>query len=352
VAFDNNNPPVENGRVAALVALMARRAADASGAGTARVGMQPLAPVEDHRKADRDEGPPAGAPPTGASPADGASGKKSIFKPKASDPARMKVATQPAAPNASAIANHHDYGLTWPQDIVYDVTARLLGDEWIPVIKSMTGRYSRQVNLVTGLNGVPQQDIPNAGVATQANFQNLLDALQNCGDPAHLYSHYSLAAVQAHENEHANRLRVALEDVEAKIKKLFEAIILPAAIGEDEVGATMRLKRDDRYDDAVFSAFKLWDGRFSEIIEHDHDVGGPCEVAERRVTTPLFEAIQQRAIEQGWIPTPAQRTGAGFAPPGTVSGVAASIRKPPQPAAAPKPPLNLPPKATWPPPKQ
>ncbi len=69
MAFDNNAPPVENGRVAALVDLMARKAAGVS-AGTGRVGIQPVVPGDDHREADRDGGPSES----------GASGSKSIFK--------------------------------------------------------------------------------------------------------------------------------------------------------------------------------------------------------------------------------------------------------------------------------
>ena len=336
MAFDNNAPPVENGRVAALVDLMARKAAGVS-AGTGRVGIQPVVPGDDHREADRDGGPSGGA-----------SGTKSIFKSK-SDSARMKVSTLPAAPNATAAAAYgNDYGLTWPQDIVYDLTAKKSGNEWAPVVKSVTGRYSRQVRLVTGLNGIQQQDIPNASVATQANYQNLLDSLQNLGDPARLYSHYSLAAVQAHEDQHANRVRLALENVEGQIKSLFEVITVPiAGVAEDEGAATARIQADPRYNPAVANAFQLWDNEFDRIIAQDHAANGPCETAERRVTTGLFEAIRKRAMESAWIATPGQKTGADFAPPGRVSGIAATIGD--EPAKPPKAPLNLPPKAAWPP---
>jgi hypothetical protein len=336
VAFDNNQPPVEKGRVAALVELMARKAAGASG-GTGRVGVQPVVAVEDHREGD------------------GASGSKSIFKSKArpsaeSDATRMKVGTVPAAPNAAAIGAYGNaYGLTWPQDILYDLTAKKIGDDWVPVVKSVTGRYSRQVRLVTGLNGQPQQDIPNAGVATQANYQNLLDSLQNLGVPATNYSHYSLAAVQAHEDQHANRVRLALENVEAQIKQLFEAITVPiAVVSESEAAATARIQADPRYNKAVDDAFDLWDAEFDNIIAQDHAGNGPCETAERRVTTGLFEAVHQRAIERQWIATPGQKAGTG-APVGTVAGIRANIGN--QPAPTQKDPLNLPPKAAWPPKK-
>jgi hypothetical protein len=226
----------------------------------------------------------------------------------------MSVYHVPQDPDAVALANHDEYGLTWPQEIEYELTAKMMGDEWVPVITSMTGRYSRQATLLTGLNGVPQQDIPDASVATAGNYELMLEALENLGTPANQFTHYSLAAVQAHEDQHANRVRLALENKKPEIEALFEAITVPVAGNGDEAAAVVSIKADPRYAQAKADAFDLWDREFDALIAGDHTGDGPCEMAEKRVTRGLAEAIRQKAIDQRWLATPDQVEGTGVQP--------------------------------------
>ena len=246
-------------------------------------------------------------------------------------------------PSGTAIATlEPDYGLTWPETIDVELTAKKSGDEWVPVITKLTGNYSVQARLLPGPPA--QQDIPNAGVATAGNFQALLDSLDQLGNGNH--SHYSLAAVQSHEAEHANRVRLALENIEAELTEELEEVTTPIQQNDTAALAIARIQGDPRWATAVADGVQDWNDEFDRIIAGDHNGDGPCEKAEKRVTVPLRKAIHDRAVQAKWIAPPNQlNTGGG---PNQVQNVKTNLGQ--QQAPVPKPQLQLPPKKQWPPP--
>ena len=251
---------------------------------------------------------PAFAPPTIASVEVAAKSDRQTDIPKVRALKRRKVAMKPEAPNGEALANMgDDYGLTWPQDMEVEMLATKLGNDWAPKVSRLTGTYSRQTQLVDGPGGVKQIDITSAALATLANYQLMLQSLDQLGTPGDTFTHYSLAAVQAHEDQHANRVRLALENLDADISKRFAAITVPILTPtETAAAAEIRIRADPRWAPAVTQSVQDWNTEFDRLIADDHAGDGACEVAERRVTQPLAKAIRARAVTEKWLATPGQ----------------------------------------------
>lgn len=215
--------------------------------------------------------------------------------------ARSKIGITKVAPNATALGQlGPDYGITWPQDVRLTLNAKLEGDTWVPSVTDLTGDYSVQATLLPH-----QTDVPDASVATLANYQQILAALDNLGDPGHAHNWYSLKAVQAHESRHATRALQALMDVREAIENRMAQVTVPRANNQETaLQAVARIQAAPGYALALQQCFTLWDNRFDVLINGDHTGDGPCETAERSITVPIANAIRERAKTERWLAPP------------------------------------------------
>jgi hypothetical protein len=214
------------------------------------------------------------------------------------------VTTSSVAPNATALGQlGNDYGLTWPQRVIPTFEAKKLGNNWELRLTKLAGEYSIQTHLPGGM-----QDIPDATIATQANYQALLRSLDHLGNPpGGAPTHYSLAAVRAHESKHSTRCHEALDNKAEEIEGLFKRITVPIADNNETAATALgRLQGHARYNKTVRRAFRRWDRHFDVLLQGDHTPDGPCEMAEKGVTRPLRNAIYERARANGWLPQNAQ----------------------------------------------
>jgi hypothetical protein len=232
------------------------------------------------------------------------------------------------APNAEALANlAPDYGLTWPQDIRVDMGATKSGNNWVPVVNSFTCEYSRQARILAHQTDLTAVSIP--GLINAGNFQAAIDALDQLGVPGGTHNFYSLAAVASHESQHSVRCREAIDNLKDRMVQLITAVTVPVTAAADAGAAVTAIRARHAFRSAVRTAVREWNREFDRLIDLDHDANGPCEIAERRVVTPLIAQIRQYAISQRWIATPAP-----VALPAGALGVAAATARVGAPAPA------------------
>lgn len=214
---------------------------------------------------------------------------------------RSKIGIEKVAPNATALGElGGDYGITWPQQVRVTLGAKLQGEDWTPTVTDIAGDYSVQARILDH-----QADVPDASVATQANYQEILTALDNLGEPGEALNWYSLKAVQAHESKHATRALQALMDVrEAMEARIAQVTVARANNQETAPQAVARIQAAPGYALALQACFALWDARFDELINGDHNGEGPCELAERSITVPIANAIRERAKTERWLAPP------------------------------------------------
>lgn len=193
------------------------------------------------------------------------------------------------------------YGLTWPQDLAITLGAKHMGDEWVANVTDLEGEYSTQARLLNH-----QFDIRNAEVATDTNFQQLINSLQALGVPGDSYNAYSLRAVEAHESRHATRTLPALASKRDGIEKRIERLTIPDSGVGDEGAAVGAIEALPGYANAVKDSYGLWFKEMIRLIQDDHAPDGPCEVAEKSITEPLIKAIREKAVAENWIGTPEQ----------------------------------------------
>jgi hypothetical protein len=217
--------------------------------------------------------------------------------------ARSKIGIQKVAPNATALGQlGGDYGITWPQQVRPTLGAKLQGETWVPTVTDIVGDYSVQARILPH-----QADVPDASVATLANYQEILQALDNLGEPGDALNWYSLKAVQAHESKHATRALQALMDVrEAMEQRIAQVTVARANNQETAAQAVTRIQAAPGYALALQACFNLWDARFDVLINGDHTGDGPCELAERSITVPIARAIRERAKTERWLAPPPQ----------------------------------------------
>ena len=209
------------------------------------------------------------------------------------------------APNATALgALGGDYGVTWPQRIVVDMGATKSGNTWVPDVRTITAEYSRQARVLGHQTDVTSANLP--AHVTQANYQAMITGLNNLGDPGGAVNFYSLAAVVAHESQHAVRCRQALDDNRNRIEQAIKAVTVPLAAAATEALAVTAIQALPGYATAVQNAFTWWEASFDNYIANDHAGHGPCETAERRVVAPLVLQIQAIALSHRWGAPPVQ----------------------------------------------
>jgi hypothetical protein len=131
-----------------------------------------------------------------------------------------------------------NYGLTLPVRIVFGVGVKKTGDDWAPVVASLLGEYCVQARIFPHQTDITEASIP--GLVNQGNFQAVLDALDQLGVPSAAHNYYPMAAVQAHEDMHANRCRLALENKAPEIIASIEALRVPISAGG---GRILRLSK-------------------------------------------------------------------------------------------------------------
>ncbi len=214
---------------------------------------------------------------------------------------RSKIGIEKVAPNATALGQlGGDYGITWLQQVRVTLGAKLEGDNWVPTVSDVVGDYSVQARILGH-----QTDVTDASVATRDNYEAILTALDNLGEPGDALNWYSLKAVQAHESKHATRALQALMDVrEAMTKRIALVTVARADNQETAAQAATRIEAAPGYALAIQTCFNLWDARFDELIDGDHTGDGPCELAEKSITVPLANAIRERAKTERWLAPP------------------------------------------------
>lgn len=210
------------------------------------------------------------------------------------------------APNGEAlglnVGQNGLYGFTWPQAIRLEIGAKKSGDKWKPVLKNIIGEYSVQADVLNG-----QTDIPNANAATQLNYQEMLDSLDNLGNGN--YNYYSKAAVVAHESKHASRCLQALEETEQWVVEELDNLGIPLNTAGDENAAVLGIQALAPYTNVVIDdGYDKWLNKVVALVQNDHNGDGPCENAEKGVTRPLAAAIRERALQQGWVGSPPPKT--------------------------------------------
>lgn len=217
---------------------------------------------------------------------------------------------------ADATAQAHlgaAYGLTLPVRILFQVQAKKAGNEWAPEVTALTGEYCVQARILGHQTDITEASIPN--VVTQANFQQVLDALDQLGVPANAHNYYSLAAVQAHEDAHANRCRLALENKMAEIIAPIEQLRVPIKTGAaPELNAAQGLaaiQALSAYTAAVGGAYtgscwNIWFNELLSLVANDHSGAAWCHVAEQRVNAMLSARINALVETRRWRAMPGQ----------------------------------------------
>lgn len=203
----------------------------------------------------------------------------------------------------------NDYGLTLPVRILFQVQVKKDGNEWAPVVTSLTGEYCVQARILPHQTDVTEANIPN--IVTQNNFQAVLDALDQLGEPGGGHNFYSRAAVQAHEDAHANRCRLALENKKAEIIAPIEVLRVPINPGANMAQGLAAIQALPEYTATVGGAYagpswQLWFDELLALVAEDHNGAAWCHAAERRINNMLTARINARVESQRWRAVPGQ----------------------------------------------
>jgi hypothetical protein len=208
-----------------------------------------------------------------------------------------KAAASVAAGAAPSQAlNPTDYGLTFPESVVPSITAKLdATGNWSPTVTALQGRFSMQTRLLPG-----QSEITGpAGNTTDANHCDQVMNLQSLGNIAG-NTWYMIAAVQRHEQVHANHFLPALVKAEPAITASLEAVTVPNTPKMTAAQAVAALKVDPGFKAAVAGAQGLWLASILVEAAGDHTAGGPCDKAEQTVTEPMRKTICDFAAAHKW----------------------------------------------------
>jgi len=188
-----------------------------------------------------------------------------------------------------------DWGMTWPESISFDISARCDGGNWRAVLTSLTGDYSQQARLLPGFSEVTG---PN-GNTTQANYCAQASDLQALGKSCNS-SWYMLSAVQAHEDVHLAHFQPALVLVASILEAWVESLTVPTAPGKTEAQAIAEIKALPGYAAIAQNAYLTWKASVISALADDHLSGGATDVAERNVIRTMVNSICSYAKAQGW----------------------------------------------------
>ena len=157
-------------------------------------------------------------------------------------------------------------------------------------LDTITGEYSVQSQLVTGVNEVTGP----GGNTTQANYQSQVLGLGSLGDAVDPW--YMLAAVDAHEHVHETSLGVALDKEKSNIEKIFSGITASSKLSLGV--AKERIGNSQAFRNALRDGRTKWDNQYVNRIAEDHT--GRTPSAERRVVNPMIKKINEEAKKENW----------------------------------------------------
>jgi hypothetical protein len=201
------------------------------------------------------------------------------------------------SPDALSLLSNDTYGVTYPEEVIIEISACSDGENWSAVVTGIQGNYSLQVRLKPGVKEVTG---PN-GNSTQSNYCDQVKDLIGLAIDADNW--YRIAAVQAHEEVHLSRFKPALKEVENKIETLIEGISVKD-IGQTQTQATEQILELPAFINASTQSKALWFSTVIERVKYDHFTKsggiGPAYEAEQRVTLGLIIEICDYAKKQNW----------------------------------------------------
>ncbi len=202
---------------------------------------------------------------------------------------------------ASVAALGSDWGYTEDENITVTICAYRSGANWKAGLLTVTGNYSIQARLVAGINEVTGP----GGNTAEANYCDQMNNLNSLNPASPGW--YMLGAVQAHENVHATRLLPALNHatVLPVLRNSIEALSVPHAAMMTQATAITAIKALPGFAAALVAARTNWDAQYVVLITAGAgDHGGPTDVAERAVVTPMITAICAHSRANGWAACP------------------------------------------------
>jgi hypothetical protein len=162
----------------------------------------------------------------------------------------------------------------------------------------VTGNYSIQARLLPGQTEVTGP--PPSGNSTDTNYCKQVTDLKALGKPAGT-KWYMLQAVREHENVHASRFTPALRD--PSVAPVLDAAITALSVadtGQGEAAAIAQITALPGWATALADAYTNWLDEILRRVDHDHDLGGPCDTAEHAIVDPMATSICTYAAAHNW----------------------------------------------------
>lgn len=205
-----------------------------------------------------------------------------------------------AAPSIPVGAN---WGLTFPENVTVTICAFRAGANWQATLLTANGNYSLQAQLLPGVLEVTGPPPGNTNLANYCNQLNDLHSLNSAGGAG---TWFMISAVVAHENVHATRFLPALNHVSVLpvLQATIDALTVPHVAGMNQAGAIAALMALPAFATALTTAHANWLARILVLVAGDHAPGGPTQVAERAVVTPMITAICAHRTANGWAACP------------------------------------------------
>ena len=205
------------------------------------------------------------------------------------------IATSIAADGAASNAlGACDWGLTFPETVDETCVAKKSGATWKADVTALKGHYSEQTRLLPSEKEVTGP----AGNTTAANYCEQVGELKALGNCPGKW--YMLAAVKAHEDQHATRFLPALNAVAPAISTEFAGVTVPDASGKTAATALTEIKALPAYATAKGNMQPKWLAEILTRVAHDHDAGGVCQTAEHGVVDPMVTRICSHAKTKSW----------------------------------------------------
>ncbi len=191
------------------------------------------------------------------------------------------------------------WGLTLPEDIQVNVTAHQANGHWYGALSSITGRYSKQIRLLAGVQEVTGPGGNTNGGNYAAQVGDLRATTTNHGN------WYMYNAVDAHESVHEMRMAPALTAAEPRMQAYIASLSVPvSAMAHNQATAAVQIIALPGFQAALQNAYAHWLNTYAAFIANDHGAAfnGPSYVAEHLITNPMILAINAAAAAQHWGP--------------------------------------------------
>lgn len=213
----------------------------------------------------------------------------------------VATAVAPGAPPSIPVGAN--WGLTFPETVTVTICAFRAGANWQATLLSANGNYSLQAQL---LPGVLEVTGPPPGNTTLANYCNQINDLHTLNSAGGAGTWFMISAVIAHENVHATRFLPALGHVSVLpvLQATIDALTVPHVPGMNQAAAIAALQALPAFAAALTTAQANWLARILVLVAGDHAPGGPTQIAERAVVTPMITAICAHRTANGWPACP------------------------------------------------